>query len=396
MSRNYATTKFGIGTAAQDLRPYFKFSWSARFEFADGSGDPLVMSSMTLKTCELPRWTADTQVVNVYNHKTIVQTRLNYEPITMSFYDQQNDAVETMLWDFVKGQFDPTNGSKTGTIKPMTITIKMHKYAIGGTDLDETLESTDDPSKEKIYILENAYIVDAQHDTLDYSTSDTVLWTLTVRYEKLTWVTGFEGEAPTMSTGIAATPTTAPTRTSPPVPASKPIPDADVGVTQMEVEFGIGPDGQYSDAAYSKERPSKSLFTPGSATESVYAGKQSAVSTADVTLMEAEYGIGADGGYSDAAYSPSTGRASATQNTGSPTSSRTTNSGVTAAAAAARTAEPKAMSSTASGPSNPSLSSRYKDVRDGVQARRRNMTLKEYRESQTTTSNFKNVRIQDF
>lgn len=417
MSRNYASIKLGTENLAQDLKPYFKFSWHARFEFADGSGDPLQLATMTLKTCELPRWTADTQVVNTYNHKTIVQTRLNYEPITMSFYDQLNDSVENMMWHFVKGQFDPTDGSKAGTIRPMTVTIKMHKTWFGTTDLDENLESTDDSAKEKIYILKNAYIVDAQHDTLDYSASDTVLWTLTLRYEDLEWVGGFEGETPSVSTGIAAKPLQPPTPTSKPVPPSKPIPDADVGLTQMEVEYGIGPNGEYSDAAYSKERPTKEKSTPGAESNSVYAGYQTPVTTADITMMEAEYGIGADGGYSDSAYSASSGAASAVNNTGTPSASRST-TGVSAAVAAAKTAEPKSLSSAQLSPIETSKSGatrqgessqinksspvrpsqRYQDLRDSIDANRRNMSLDEYRRARKANSAdyFKNVNIKDF
>ncbi len=186
---------------------YLKYAWEVQISDSDiNSAPPLVA-----KTCELPRWTAETQIVNAYNHKTIVQTRLNYEPITMSFYDQVNGASEKLIWDFVKGQFDPTDGSKKADFKPLTIKITMKTLSGDGT-------------ADKVYTLTNAFITDAQHDTLDYSTSDVVLWTITVRYEDLE-TSEFQGPVPVTVAGIAPLP-----------PTEKPSPgkraDPDIPVTQ--------------------------------------------------------------------------------------------------------------------------------------------------------------------
>jgi hypothetical protein len=167
---------------------YLKYAWEVQISDSDiNSAPPLVA-----KTCELPRWTAETQLVNVYNHKTIVQTRLNYEPITMSFYDQVNGAAEKLIWDFVKGQFDPTDGSKKADFKPLTIKITMKTLSGDGT-------------ADKVYTLKNVFITDAQHDTLDYSTSDVVLWTITVRYEDLE-TAEFQGPTPVTVAGIPPLP----------------------------------------------------------------------------------------------------------------------------------------------------------------------------------------------
>jgi len=163
--------------------PYLKFAWEV--ELSVGSGGEAVglfsTGPLVAKSCELPRFSVETQVVNVYNHKTIVQTKMNYEPITMTFYDQTNDVAESLIWDFVKGQFDPSDASKKTGIAPMTVTIKMKNLSGEGED--------------KVYTLLNAFITDAQHDTLDYSTSDPVVWTITLRYEDLE-TQDFKGKTP--------------------------------------------------------------------------------------------------------------------------------------------------------------------------------------------------------
>lgn len=183
--------------------PYLKFAWEVELSLDSGnsagrsqtaqSGNSEAPASsndsgtskglfstgpLVAKTCELPRFSVETQVVNVYNHKTIVQTKMNYEPITMTFYDQTNNVAESLIWEFVKGQFDPTDVTKKPGLLPLSVKIKMKNLSGAGED--------------KVYILKNAFIIDAQHDTLDYSTSDPVVWTITLRYEDLE-VNGIKG-----------------------------------------------------------------------------------------------------------------------------------------------------------------------------------------------------------
>jgi hypothetical protein len=163
--------------------PYLKFAWEVEMSAGTGSESKGLFSTgpLVAKTCELPRFSVETQVVNVYNHKTIVQTKMNYEPITMTFYDQTNGEAESTIWEFVKGQFDPSDASKKVGISPMVVTIKMKNLSGDGDD--------------KVYTLTNAFITDAQHDTLDYGTSDPVLWTITLRYEDLQ-TNDFKGKTP--------------------------------------------------------------------------------------------------------------------------------------------------------------------------------------------------------
>ena len=196
---NTATKKILNGTEVHpddtplgDGHPYLKFAYEVKFTTTGGEYGFDTAPVFLARTCELPRWTADTQVVNVYNHKTLVQTKLTYEPITMTFYDQANNAGDTMIWAWVQEQFDSTDGSKAAKFKSFEVEIKMKNLsAPGATD--------------KIYKLKNAFIVDAQHDTLDYSSSDPIMWSLTIRYEDLE-TTGYEGPTPESNAGIKALP----------------------------------------------------------------------------------------------------------------------------------------------------------------------------------------------
>lgn len=179
-------------TPLGDGHPYLKFAYEVKFITTAGEYGYDTPTVFLAKTCELPRWTADTQIVNVYNHKTLVQTKLTYEPITMTLYDQTNNAGDAMIWAWVQEQFDPTDGSKAAKYKPLEVEIKMKNLSAPGAE-------------DKIYKLKNAYIVDAQHDTLDYSSSEPVLWSLTIRYEDLE-APNFTGPTPTAPAHIKPLP----------------------------------------------------------------------------------------------------------------------------------------------------------------------------------------------
>lgn len=179
-------------TPLGDGHPYLKFAYEVKFITTGGEYGYDTTPVFLAKTCELPRWTAETQVVNVYNHKTIVQTKLNYEPITMTLYDQTNNSGDAMIWAWVQEQFDATDGSKAAKFKSFEVEIKMKNLSAPGAE-------------DKVYKLKNAFIVDAQHDTLDYSTSDPVMWSLTIRYEDLE-APGFQGPTPTAPAHIKPLP----------------------------------------------------------------------------------------------------------------------------------------------------------------------------------------------
>lgn len=343
----FGTRNSSPGRLVSNQYPYYKYTWVATFEFdkkEDDGSSPIVAENITLKTFELPRWTADTQIVNVYNHKTLVQTKLSWEPITITFYDQQNDEVDRLIWNYVKGQFDPRDGSKAPRIKPLKITVELHKFSEGGISVAEN----------KTYIMEDVYIIDAQHDTLDYSTSDPVLWTISVRFENLTWIGGFEGDAGTSNAGIAAKPLEP--LTPEPGPGSKPpakieqtppspdIPDASPGMLEMmdgntggNVNYGAvnhSPKGlaRVLDEQRSREKASKQVVPPGGDSEPTYTGYEGG-------FVPTPPGEGAKG------FSPSTGTAKSTTTTGADSGSRRVDTPSAATATGSRNANPESISS---------------------------------------------------
>lgn len=54
-------------------------------------------AGMLVKSADLPKFAIDTEVMNQYNKKTVVQKKINYQPISMSFHDDMSNVTNS-LW----------------------------------------------------------------------------------------------------------------------------------------------------------------------------------------------------------------------------------------------------------------------------------------------------------
>jgi hypothetical protein len=55
-------------------------------------GDPTEIGMMA-KTVTLPKFTIQNKILNAYNRKNIIQERINYDPINLTFHDDSSDIV---------------------------------------------------------------------------------------------------------------------------------------------------------------------------------------------------------------------------------------------------------------------------------------------------------------
>jgi hypothetical protein len=80
-----------------------------------------IETGLLAKRVDLPRFTVDTKTMNAYNRKNIVQNKISYDPIGITFHDDTADVV-TNFWndyytyyyrdsDYVLGQYLTTNKS---------------------------------------------------------------------------------------------------------------------------------------------------------------------------------------------------------------------------------------------------------------------------------------------
>ena len=62
--------------------------------FTDGEKLEL---NMLVKTCQLPKYNLNYEEKLQYNKKTFVATRIQYQPVNISFHDDQADTVNTAV-----------------------------------------------------------------------------------------------------------------------------------------------------------------------------------------------------------------------------------------------------------------------------------------------------------
>ena len=86
------------------LSPKYGFLFYVEFDFnpliTEISNQAAQELGMIVKSVSLPKFTIDTKIHNAYNRKNIVQNKINYDPVTISFHDDQSDNVRQFWYDY--------------------------------------------------------------------------------------------------------------------------------------------------------------------------------------------------------------------------------------------------------------------------------------------------------
>lgn len=118
MSLNNLLTSSPDGTTLRDYRhaariftddnyrlsPKYGFLFYVEFDF-----NPLISNvsntaaqelGMIVKSVSMPKYTIDTKIHNAYNRPNIVQNKIKYDPINITFHDDQADNVRNFWYDY--------------------------------------------------------------------------------------------------------------------------------------------------------------------------------------------------------------------------------------------------------------------------------------------------------
>ena len=116
--RDYRHASKTFTTNAFELKPRFKFLFHVSFTLnykelptlASSMGmDQLSNISLTVKTVDLPKYTITNETLNQYNRKRVIQTKINYDPVTIVFHDDSGDNVRNMWYNYYSYYYkDPT------------------------------------------------------------------------------------------------------------------------------------------------------------------------------------------------------------------------------------------------------------------------------------------------
>jgi len=101
-----------------ELAPRFKYLFFVKFGLNTAGNKPLANIfpternnelSLVVKSVDLPRYTIETQTKNQYNRKRKIQTKIEYNPVTLRFHDDGSSLVSTLWYNYFSYYFkDPS------------------------------------------------------------------------------------------------------------------------------------------------------------------------------------------------------------------------------------------------------------------------------------------------
>lgn len=159
---------------------------------------------LLVKGIDLPKYRIATETVNQYNKKTIVQSKIEYQPVNMTFHDDHNNTTIGMWKSYYNYYF--VDGKNTSGLS-IPASFGDTKYKKIGTNIDESTaygmnNGQTNPFFRSIeiyqlnrqqftaFILVNPIITDFSHDKLDQTQTKLLENSMTVQYETVLYGTG--------------------------------------------------------------------------------------------------------------------------------------------------------------------------------------------------------------
>jgi hypothetical protein len=158
-----------------------------------------------VKKIDLPKFSISNEIINQYNKKTVVQTGIKYNPISMEFHDDNSD-ITTGLWtNYYKYYYaDSVYGDRNKNSLIPAFNNKGSGTKYGGTDYSYGLNNGQaDPFFRNIsvYVLHqhrftkiqlvNPLVTEWAHDNLDQENSTKIMSNrMTLAYENVIYSTG--------------------------------------------------------------------------------------------------------------------------------------------------------------------------------------------------------------
>lgn len=242
--RDYTHASKVFRTNAYELKPRFKFLFHVQFTLNVDEIPALRNSkifqnqqistfSLAVKTVDLPKYRIDNETLNQYNRKRVVQTRINYDPVTVTFHDDGGDNIREFWYQYYSYYYkDPSQKyisnvpNQRGTSGQVQTDQNGFSYNtrdiylqnrignnndwgfIGENFNDGTSTASGKPPFFKDiqifgfdqhnyarYILINPIITSWNHDTYDYSQGGGIMQhTMTVSYETVKYYSGALGK----------------------------------------------------------------------------------------------------------------------------------------------------------------------------------------------------------
>jgi len=256
-TRDYTHASKVFRTNAYELKPRFKFLFHVSFTINTAqipalngifASDDVTNLSYVVKTVNLPTYSIDTATMNQYNRKRLIQTKIKYNPVTITFHDDGGDNVRNMWYNYYAyyykdasqkyGSDSNTNGSAGASQNQQTgfggwerdiysENRQVNDWGYIGESYNDGTSSAngkppffkdiriagfDKNHKYAEYVLINPIISGWQHDTYDYAQGNGIMENkMTIDYETVKYY----DKAPNKSAVGFANPSHYDTRLSP-------------------------------------------------------------------------------------------------------------------------------------------------------------------------------------
>lgn len=117
----------GLGTLLKDYKHASKLFVGGNYRLAPKMGflfhvafdlDPAITrmsatnileAGMLVKAAQLPKYTIENKTYNAYNRVNIAQTKLKYDPITITFHDDSADTIRDLWYDYMSYYYRDTD-----------------------------------------------------------------------------------------------------------------------------------------------------------------------------------------------------------------------------------------------------------------------------------------------
>ena len=236
--RDYTHASRVFTTNSYELKPRFKFLFHVSFTLNVGEipylrgvfpNDEIAQLSLLVKTVDLPKYNIQTETLNQYNRKRVVQTNLEYQPVTITFHDDGGDNARRLWYYYYTYYYkdathqylapNVTNGNNgnnenrqagfgynTRDIYSDVLQVKDWGF-VGETWNDGTSAASGKPPffrdiriygmdqrKYAEYVLINPIITSFNHDQYAYSEGNGIMQnTMTIAYETVKYYEGAVG-----------------------------------------------------------------------------------------------------------------------------------------------------------------------------------------------------------
>ncbi|NDB64732.1 MAG: hypothetical protein EB168_03550 [Euryarchaeota archaeon] len=176
--------------------------------------------SLLVKNIQLPNYTIETDTLNQYNRKRLVQNKIEYDPVTITFHDDHSDLARKLWFNYFSYYYKDANQPYNANIASNTALTNQAPGARAGYNDRDTYadqragndwgysgEGGAQGGKPYFfrditiygmsqhdfvsYTLINPHIISYRHDTYDYSDGGTPMQnTMELRYETVKYGSG--------------------------------------------------------------------------------------------------------------------------------------------------------------------------------------------------------------